>query len=206
MRCSASAVNDLAKSCKKSPYKALAYYYFSFTDQMDPDASRMLSSMIRQLCGARPDTPAWLNNLGSTFRDKGARPTLEHLEDALWNAVAGFNEVYFIIDSLDECTTLKSKRATLMKSVVRLQNCSPPNVHILVTSRKEPDIEASLDRLPLAPEDKIDLLQFREAVNNDISIYLQQRLSSPEFDDLSDNTKLLATSSLLGMADGMYVY
>jgi hypothetical protein len=206
MTCSASAIDDLAASCKNSPYEALAYYYFSFTDQTDPDAARMLSSMIRQLCGARPDSPAWLNDLGSTFRDKGARPTLEHLEDALWNAVAGFDAVYLIIDSLDECTTSNSKRATLMKSLVRLQKCSPPNVHILVTSRKEPDIEASLDRVPLASEDKIDLLQFRDAVNNDMSVYLQQRLDSPEFDDVSDETKVLAKSSLLEKADGMYVH
>ena len=92
--CSASAVHSLAGICENSPYEALAYYYFSFNDQTDPGASRMLSSMIRQLCGARPDSPAWLNNLGSTFRDKGARPTLEHLEGALWKAVEGFDAVY----------------------------------------------------------------------------------------------------------------
>jgi hypothetical protein len=162
--------------------------------------------MIRQLCGARHDNPAWLHNLGSTFKDKGAHPTLEHLEHALWNAVAGFDAVYLIIDSLDECTTSKSKRATLMKSLLRLQKCSPPNVHILVTSRKEPDIEAALDRIPLTSEDKIDLLQFRDAIDHDMGIFVQQRLDSPEFNDVSDETKVLAKSSLLEKADGMYVY
>jgi hypothetical protein len=172
----------------------------------DPDASAMLSSMIRQLCGVRPDNPAWLNKLGSTFRDKGARPTLEHLESALWNAVEGFDAVYLIIDALDECTTSNSKRATLMKSLVRLQKNSPSNVHILVTSRKEPDIEAALNRVPLGLTEKIDLLQFRDVVNNDIDIYLHQRLASPEFDDVSDETKVLARRSLLEKADGMYAY
>ncbi|OBT97761.1 hypothetical protein VE01_05117 [Pseudogymnoascus verrucosus] len=203
---SAPAIHSLTGSCENSPYKALAYYYFSFTEQPEQDASRMLSSMIRQLCGARPDSPAWLNNLGSTFRDKGARPTLEHLEGALWNAVEGFNAVYLIIDALDECTTSKSTRATLMKSLVKLQKCSPPNVHILVTSRKEPDIEAALDRMPLASEEKIDLFEFRDAVNHDMDIYLQQKLDSPEFDNMSDDTKTLARSLLLEKADGMFQY
>lgn len=204
--CSAPAIHSLAGSCENSPYEALAYYYFSFTDQPDQNASRMLSSMIRQLCGARPDSPDWLNSLGSTFRDKGARPTLEHLEGALWNAAEGFDAVYLIIDALDECTTSKGTRATLMKSLVKLQKCSPPNVHILVTSRKEPDIEAALSRVPLASGEKIDLLEFRDAVNDDMDIYLQQKLDSPEFDNLSDDTKLLARSLLLEKADGMYVY
>lgn len=162
--------------------------------------------MIRQLCGARPDSLGWLNNLGSTFRDKGARPTLEHLEAALWNAVEGFDAVYLIIDALDECTTSKGTRVTLMKSLVKLQKCSPPNVHILVTSRKEPDIEAALIRVPLSSEEKIDLLEFRDAVNHDMDIYLQQKLDSPEFDNLSDDTKQLARSLLLEKADGMCVY
>ncbi|KFZ14934.1 hypothetical protein V501_02978 [Pseudogymnoascus sp. VKM F-4519 (FW-2642)] len=203
---SAPAIHSLTGSCENSPYKALAYYYFSFTEQPEQDASRMLSSIIRQLCGARPDSPAWLNNLGSTFRDKGARPTLEHLEGAVWNAVEGFNAVYLIIDALDECTTSKSTRATLMKSLVKLQKCSPPNVHILVTSRKEPDIEAALDRVPLASEEKIDLFEFRDAVNHDMDIYLQQKLDSPEFDNMSDDTKTLARSLLLEKADGMFQY
>lgn len=204
--CSAPAFHSLTSSCENSPYNALAYYYFSFTEQPGQDASRMLSSMIRQLCGARPDSPSWLSNLGSTFRDKGARPTLEHLEGTLWNAVEGFDAVYRIVDALDECTTSKGARATLMKSLVRLQKCSPPNVHILVTSRKEPDIEAALDRVPLASEEKIDLFQFREAMNHDMDIYLQQKLDSPEFDNVSEDTKLRARSLLLEKADGMYVY
>ncbi|KFY08508.1 hypothetical protein V492_06166, partial [Pseudogymnoascus sp. VKM F-4246] len=203
---SASAIQNLTESCEKSPYEALAYYYFSFNDRTDPDASRMLSSMIRQLCGARPDSPAWLNNLGSTFRDKGARPTLEHLEGALWNAVEGFDAVYLIIDALDECTTSKGTRATLMRSLVKLQKHSPPNVHILVTSRQEPDIEAAFDRVPLGSEDKIDLLRFRDAVNNDIGVFIQQRLDSPEFDNVSEETKELAKTMLLEKADGMFQY
>lgn len=203
---SASAIHNLTESCEKSPYEALAYYYFSFNDRTDPDASRMLSSMIRQLCGARPDSPAWLNNLGSTFRDKGARPTLEHLESALWNSVEGFDAVYLIIDALDECTTSKGTRATLMRSLVKLQKHSPPNVHILVTSRQEPDIEAAFDRVPLGSGDKIDLLRFRDAVNNDIGVFIQQRLDSPEFDNVLEETKELAKTMLLEKADGMYVY
>lgn len=79
-------------------------------------------------------------------------------------------------------------------------------MHILVTSRKEPDIEAALDRVPLASEEKIDLFQFREAMNHDMDIYLQQKLGSPEFDNVSEDTKLLARSLLLEKADGMYAY
>jgi hypothetical protein len=204
--CSSTAIDELEGTCEKSPYQAFAYYYFSFTDQDDQSTTSMLSSMTRQLCGARPDTPEWLKALGSKFRDKGSRPGLKHLEDALWGAASGFDAVYFIVDALDECTTSQNKRATLLKSLAKLQGCSPPTVHILLTSRKEPDIEAAFAMILQKPAaEEIDLLAFRDAVNHDISIYLQQKFKSAEFNGLSDDNKNFAQKILLEKADGMYV-
>jgi hypothetical protein len=203
---SSTAIDELEGTCAKSPYQAVAYYYFSFTDQAIQSVTSMLSSIIRQLCGARPDTPEWLKNLGSNFRDKGSRPGLKHLEDALWGAAGGFEAVYIIVDALDECTTSQDKRATLLKSLTRLQGCSPPQVHILLTSRKEPEIEEAFATILQKPAvQKIDLVAFRYAVNHDICIYLQQRFKSPEFNGISDDNKKLAREILLEKADGMYV-
>lgn len=166
----------------------------------------MLSAIIRQLCGARPDTPDWLLGLAATFRDKGGRPTLKNLEEALWKAVLGFDAVYLIIDALDECTVSSDKRATLLKSIVKLQGCCPPNVHILCTSRKEPDIEAKFSTmLRASTADEVDLHDFRNAVDEDINIYLEERFESSEFDEISEENKNLARRMLLERADGMYV-
>jgi len=106
----------------------------------------MLRALIRQLCGARSDFPQWFKDLGSTFRDKNALPGLKGLEATLWKTTDGFDEVYLVIDVLDECTTVEKKRETLLNSIVSLQKVCPSNVHCLVTSRKEPGIEANLAR------------------------------------------------------------
>ncbi len=161
---SSTAIHELDTLCKKTPYQALAYYYFNFGEN-EQSASTFLTTIIRQLCGARPDTPDWLKDLGARFRDKGYPLDLISLEDALWNAVAGFDAVYLIIDALDECSTLDNKRAILLKSLSRLHTCCPPNVHVMVTSRNEPDIEMGLSRILRSPgAEQIDLLRFREAV------------------------------------------
>jgi hypothetical protein len=79
-------------------------------------------------------------------------------------------------------------------------------VHILLTSRKEPDIEAAFATILQKPAaEEIDLLAFRDAVNHDISIYLQQKFGSVEFNGLSDDNKNFAQKVLLEKADGMYV-
>jgi hypothetical protein len=162
--------------------------------------------MIRQLCGARPDTPDWLINLGTTFRDKNTHPGLHHLENALWDAVSGFDAVYLVVDALDECGTFEDRRSILLQSLAKLQVCCPPNVHLLVTSRKEPDISAKISKLLCTPTAKeIDLRYFREAVDHDISIYIQQRFESSDFDGISKENKDLAQKILVEKADGMYV-
>jgi hypothetical protein len=186
-----------------TPYAAFAYYYFTF-DQPKQDVTTMLSCLIRQLCGKRPDTPDWLKGLGSSFRDKAARPGDEELEDSLWKATAGFSAVYLVIDSLDESASSQKERAPLLNSLVRLHECCPKNVHFLVTSRREPDIAAKLTKIISAPtSNEIDLHLFREKVNEDISIYLEQRLASADFEHLSAENKSLARKMLLDKADGM---
>jgi hypothetical protein len=171
----------------------------------------MLSAIIRQLCGSRPDTPDWLLNLGKTFRDKNARPGLRHLENALWDAVSGFDAVYLVVDALDECGTsqdreVQDRRAILLTSLAKLQGSCPHNVHILATSRKEPDIEAKFSKLLRTPTAKeIDLRCFREAVDHDIGTYIQQRFDSSDFDEISMENKDLAKAILVEKADGMCV-
>jgi hypothetical protein len=202
---SATAIHKLQSSCEESPYKALAYYYFNFRDTREPDAAIMLRCIIRQLCGCRPDTPTWLTNLGTNFRDKNALPGPENLERALWTAADGFHAVYLILDGLDEFSPFPGKREILMRSIVKLQGSSPPNVHILVTSRKEPDIEAAFRRLSRTYVKEIDLRQVPHAVNRDMDIYLQQKFASYEFDAISEENKIIARKRLLAKADGMYV-
>lgn len=48
--------------------------------------------------------------------------------------------MYLVLDALDECIT----RSTLLKGLEEMDHWDLPNLHILVTSREETDIEDSL--------------------------------------------------------------
>jgi hypothetical protein len=56
--------------------------------------------------------------------------------------------IYIIVDALDECSTsgIPSARVHLLKLVVELVSLPRSKLHICVTSRPEPDIEAILSR------------------------------------------------------------
>lgn len=205
---SSKAIEDLKEACQKSPFKAMAYYYFNFNNQEGEDVKTMLRAVLRQLCAARPNIPDEVEKLATTLKDHGATASCKDLEESIWVTADSFEAVYLVVDALDECTTSGDKRRDLLASLTRLQATLPPNVHFLVTSRKESDITAAFGKFGHTLSAAwIDLHKqsTRQAMNKDIRIYIEQRFLSSEFDHIPDEKKELAQEMLLQKADGMYV-
>ncbi|KAI1522072.1 hypothetical protein PtrSN002B_012259 [Pyrenophora tritici-repentis] len=80
-----------------------------------------------------------------------------------------FTHVYIILDALDEC----SQRSELMDILETVAGWQLNNLHLLMTSRKERDIESSLESY-VGEEDAVCLQ--RDVVDKDIQRYVQQRL------------------------------
>ncbi|KAF2818594.1 hypothetical protein CC86DRAFT_336723, partial [Ophiobolus disseminans] len=75
-----------------------------------------------------------------------------------------------MLDALDEC----AQRADLTEMLEAMASWQLPNVHLVVTSRRERDIESSLQGL-VDPQNAICLQS--EVVDKDIQQYVRQRLS-----------------------------
>ena len=84
-----------------------------------------------------------------------------------------FPELYIVLDALDECTD----RTELMDMLERIIGLKLEGSHILVTSRKERDIEISLGTV--ADLQNIICLQ-NKLVDRDIRTYVRQRLSDDQ--------------------------
>jgi hypothetical protein len=164
----------------------------------------MLRSLIVQLCGGRPDTPKPLLDL-HLYRDKNLQPGLENLEEILQASTQDFRSVYLVIDALDECPRPNGERDKLLKCLEKIHNWTLTNLHVLYTSRPEPDIEAELALLFSGPARSIiDLQERREEVNRDIGTYIDQKIASSEFRDWPLETKNDVKAALTDKADGMY--
>jgi hypothetical protein len=90
--------------------------------------------------------------------------------DALQSMIQDLPQSYIMLDALDECT----QRAELMEIFETMVGWKVPNLHLLVTSRRERDIESSLEGF-VGPQNSICLQS--EVVDKDIQRYVQQRLS-----------------------------
>ncbi|MCJ1357579.1 MAG: hypothetical protein MMC33_007575 [Icmadophila ericetorum] len=75
--------------------------------------------------------------------DESRQPSVEELLTTLRTMTREFAESFIILDALDECT----QRKELLKSVKEIIRWYLDNLHILVTSQKERDIQTSLESI-----------------------------------------------------------
>jgi hypothetical protein len=201
---SSSIIRHLEKSYHSDPHISVAYFYFSFSDTEKQNTENMLRSLIVQLCGGRPDTPKPLSDLHH-YRNKHLQPGLEKLEETLQACTQDFKSVYLVIDALDECPRSNGEREKLLQLLGRVQKWTLLNLHILYTSRHEPDIEAELRALFSGPATAIiDLQKRQKEMDGDIGTYIDQKIASPAFRTWPSKTKEDVKAALTGKADGMY--
>ncbi|EHK40269.1 hypothetical protein TRIATDRAFT_322726 [Trichoderma atroviride IMI 206040] len=187
------------------PSTALAYFYFSFSDTQKQNVDGMLASLIKQV-GSRQLNKQLLQRLGE-YMTKGQRPDAKTLREVLISSLSRFSDVYVVIDALDECPVLNERRERLLENLDYILANTPDSLHVFLTSRKEPDIDAQIrDHLSKPGKMEIDLLAHQEILNRDICHYIDSKLATKKFKSWPESMKMKARKSLLSQADSMFQY
>jgi Cdc6-like AAA superfamily ATPase len=161
-------IEQLILHVGNDPCQAVAYFYFDFKTLTTADL--MLKSILAQLAQRCVKPPKGLDSLYSTCGDGLQTPSLQLLKTTLRETISEFVDVYIVLDALDE----SEKRPQLMETLREISEWQEGSLHILLTSRKERDIEDTLELLI----DRHFIISLRTGVvDNDIRIYVQYRLS-----------------------------
>lgn len=192
---SSCIVDDIITLCQSRDLSGYAYFYFDSRNASDGLANfeALLRSLLSQLsyrCGGIPEA---LKTLYHNNGDGRTRPSLESLTNTLREIIAGFDHVYIVIDSLDECTD----RLELVQWIETLIDWTSNKLHFLFTSRPEPDIRKQLD-----PVARIVRVMIGGQSEDDILLYLDKQLQTIDWDEES---RRLVRSTLGDRAGGMYV-
>jgi hypothetical protein len=168
---SSTIIENVLQHCHDDPSMVTAYFYFDFNDTQKQDPELMLRSLLCQLLQRSVAIPKDVEALFSSCKNGQRQPSLHTTMEATKQTVQGFTHVYIILDALDECT----QRKDLMDVLETVAGWQLENVHLLMTSRKERDIENSLEGFV----DKVDTVCLQsDAVDMDIQRYVQRRLSN----------------------------
>jgi hypothetical protein len=166
---SSTVIEDMRHHSHR-PDAAVVYFYFDFRDSQKQISEQMVKSLVNQLSRFCTETSPAMMSLFSLL-DKAHYVSMDTLLAILQQVVQELPETYMVVDALDEC----NDRHELLEVVQKMAGWQQENLHILVTSRRELDIEYSLEKLT----DENSAVDLRaRLVDQDIEAYVDYRLST----------------------------
>ena len=192
---SSTIIENLTQHCKLESETAVVYFYFDFHDKEKKQYQNLVRSLIVQLSMQCVKTPESVEALFSRNLDGLKQPAISTLIYTLKKILIGFREVFVIIDALDEC----EDRGGLLGLLEEMFDWKLKNLHVLVTSRKEREIEDSFEAMAI---EQVPIQS--ENVNPDIRIYISEEVQKdPKLKKWPANVKKEIEDSLMARADGM---
>ena len=196
--CFSSLIPD--KLPKATESLGIGYFFFDGRDsQKDLQLhNKLIRALILQLSDKRHG--GITEKLADLYECCGEfqQPSDEQLQNVLCNILDRFSRAYIVIDALDECTDRK-KTLNWANKLILGTKCKPANLHILISSQPERDIEeifATLD------PHSIDV---GEANTKDIVEYLKLQMES-KFMKYDENMQAKIKTELEKHAEGSYVF
>ncbi|KAE9371255.1 hypothetical protein N431DRAFT_376754 [Stipitochalara longipes BDJ] len=151
---SSTIIRHLQQFSDLQPNYAVAYFYFDFNSIAKQEVIACVSSLVAQLCTRLTTFPAHTSQLYDRCNQGSLRPGLDELTAILCEVIQSLDHAFIIIDALDECPKGEG-RASLLTVLSKVKSMSLHNLHTIVTSRREPDIENNL--CPLLTSQPISL-------------------------------------------------
>ncbi len=146
----------------------IAFFYFTFNDESKQDESAMLRALLLQLSGQLADSHTDLARLHDSYCT-GIPPAIV-LTEHLRHLIQKFDQVYILFDALDESPRY-GQRDQVLNTIKTMRKWLLPGLHLLVTSRDEPDIRESLSSVG-----NEEVIMKNAEINHDISNFISGQL------------------------------
>lgn len=158
------------------------YFYFDFTDNRKQSLENTIRSLISQLCSKRKDLESDLDSLYSSCNDGTGQPSIESLHRTFLSMIEKAGEVWIVIDALDECQTRKGNpNEGLLEWMDSLRSSQDVNIHFLVTSRPEQDIQSAIDKWACKTDARIVSISIEsDRTAEDIQDYVRARVTQSD--------------------------
>lgn len=163
-----TAIRYTYRHQRSNPRTGIAFFFFTFSDDSKKDASAMLRALVLQLSSQLNDNHGRLSRLHKSYPN--TMPPNQVLVDCLRQLVRSFDDVYILLDALDE-SPRNNLRGGVLQAVTDLREWLEPGLHILVTSREETDIHEELD---ISQDETISLEN--DSVDRDIATFISKHL------------------------------
>ncbi|KAI5842141.1 hypothetical protein DFP73DRAFT_498411 [Morchella snyderi] len=194
-------VKDIISNHPPDDNTGVAYFYFSFQEDVAQTLASVLSALIKQLCRHKSKLPASLLSLYKKCTRNDQSPKLSELREHLLEILGTFSNVFLVMDAMDEFK--KEYRQELLPYIISLLNGSRSQLHILVTGRSQPDIDFEFT------SNRFQLLQIQSTiVNADIASYVEHVLKNKPhiYRCLDEHIADEVIFALVSQANGIFLW
>ena len=189
-------IEDIRGHNNKIPATICCMFYFTLSDGRKQTYIDLLRSTLYQLC-REPIVRESL--LKMTDHHNRSESTASILESALETSCGYYQQVFLILDALDEIPGDGDTRKTLLSSLLTITS-KISNMKILATSRGLVDIKQSMLCLKATP-----ITIPKEETSADIRKYITTQLTHDErLSKLDSATRKMILEAVYERADGMY--
>jgi ankyrin repeat domain-containing protein 50 len=190
-----TVIEDIKEYCDGSSNAMYAAFYFTFSDNQKQSYEDLLRSLVAQLGWNEPG----LSMLVQAYEKPNASiPAVDELEKIILACAQSYNELFLLLDALDECPESNEARQNVLEGLERVAQ-KAGNVRMFVTSREVTDVGDSMQTLGA----NIMSVATR-SVNKDIGRYTShQLLVDRKLSKLNETTKNLIKETISQRADGM---
>ncbi|KAF3283914.1 hypothetical protein TWF970_001081 [Orbilia oligospora] len=151
----------------------LLYFYFDYKDVDKQSLEGMLRGLISQLYYRSRRSSGVLESFFASYHDGKDQPTCQSLRMTFLSMAEKTGEIWLVLDALDECN--REKRKELMLWINEINACSEErNIHFLITSRSEADIESEVRKCITA---SWIISIGSELISEDINAYIKCRVT-----------------------------
>lgn len=151
----------------------LLYFYFDFSDTKKQSLENAVRSLISQLYDKRVELRQYLDSLYTSCTGGQRQPSNDELQSTLQDMLRDVREVWVVLDALDECQIRKVHPSENLLQWIEGLRDSQMNIHLLVTSRQEQEIESAIEQWA----HKKDIIPIQsDLVADDICAYVRARV------------------------------
>ncbi|QIW96305.1 hypothetical protein AMS68_001823 [Peltaster fructicola] len=197
-----TVIEDLMAHHKDNPSIGLAYFYFTFSDNRKQSYHDLLRALIYAV-GRREPARSILHQIhDTTSRAHSGRPPppdTKELEKILLQITESYNEVFVVLDALDESPELNNTRQDLLERLSSLMS-GLSNLRLFATSRYLPDVCEAMEDLA-SQQISINASD----INKDIQAHVVAQLATkPRLRKFTSVVKKMIERNVSEHADGMF--
>lgn len=169
---SSTVIEDLITTVDQ---RALLYFFFDSNDTRKQSFDDMIRSLVCQLYQKQEITRTLLDSLFNSYQDGQAQPPISKICTTLFEMLREMNEVWIVLDALDECKTRSDNRDAygILPWIRHITTSKRVDCRMVITSREEEDIKSAFTSW-IHPKSVTPIQG--EAVTNDIRAYIRYRV------------------------------